>query len=108
MFRPKSDFDISDKELSKYVNPHYKRFDNYLFEYIVPDAIAFYLATGYYNDALFECKFDSHINTVLDMLNQVCLPQHTFNTIKKRTVKALKIKHGLTVINEDPLDFKKN
>ncbi len=107
MFRPRSDFDISDKELAKFVNPHNRMFDNYLYEYIVPDAIAFYLASGYYNDAIWEGKFDSHINTVLDMLNQVCLSKNIYNGIKKRTIKALKLKYGLIVISNDPLDFKK-
>lgn len=106
MFRPRSDLDISDKELAKYVNPHERMFDSYLYEYIIPDAVAFYLASGYFNDAIWEGSYDIHINTVLDQLNQVCLSKNIFNCIKKRTTKALKIKYGLIVTNDNPLEFK--
>jgi len=104
MFRIKKG-DITDEECETILEPHMKEFDNFVYEFLAPEAIAFYLASGYRESSVWESSFQQHINSVLDMLNQVKLEASVYQNIKKNSIRILKLKYGLIVSNENPLEF---
>ena len=104
MFR-RTNEDISDEEVEKILNPHIDIFYNYIYEFLAPEAIAFYLASGYRSNPVWESSFNQHINSILDMLNQVNPGVSNYTKIKDKAIKILKLKYGLTVTGENPLSF---
>ena len=97
--------DITDEECEKILSPHMDEFYNFVYEFLAPEAIAFYLASGYRESSVWSSSFDQHINSILDMLNQVKLESKIYLKIKKTSKKILKMKYGLIVSNEKPLEF---
>ena len=65
MFLKDTDRDISDKEFEDIIEPHHKKVEEYLEEYIVPEVVAYYFATGYYDSTMYEEKFQIHINSIM-------------------------------------------
>jgi len=104
MFRSNKEMDMSDEEFEKLTDPHNEMFDNYLLEFIIPECCAFYLASGYNTDSVWEASFNTHINTMLSMLNQ-SYSEVDYESMKEKIKKILKIKYDFIVINDDPLDF---
>ena len=100
MFR--TDFDISDDDFVKAVEPHNVAIDNYLYENVVYEFVAFYLASGYKLNALWEGSLLAHYNGALESLSGV-----TFKNKKEfdKVKNILQAKYDLTVINEEPLQF---
>lgn len=95
--------DISDDEFNLIISPHGDKVNQFVEEYIMPEVIAFYLATGYYESCMYEESLHIHINSII---------AEVFNGEEKdrpklidNIKKLLRIKYGLVVINEDPLDF---
>jgi len=97
--------DITDKEVETILAPHMDEFSHFVYEFLAPEAIAFYLASGYRSSSVWESSFNQHINSVLDMLNQVCVTPNIYKKIKNLSKKILKMKYGLIVCNEEPLNF---
>jgi len=104
MFRKKTGIDMPDEEFEKITGSHNKMWHDYLDEFIIPECCAYFLATGYKTDSVWEASFDIHINTMLSRLNQDSSNEN-FEKYKKRIKKILKIKYGFIVVNENPLDF---
>lgn len=95
--------DISDDEFEMIISQHGDIVNQFVEEYIMPEVIAFYLATGYYGSCMYEESLHIHINSII---------AEVFNVEEKDRLKLidnikklLRIKYGLVVINEDPLDF---
>ena len=95
--------DISDDEFELIISPHGDKVNQFIEEYIMPEVIAFYLATGYYENCMYEESLNIHINSII---------AEVFNGEEKdrkkliyNIKKLLGIKYGLVVINEDPLNF---
>lgn len=103
MFLKHSKEDISDYEFEQIIEPHHKQFDKYFEEYIIPQAIAHYLATGYYCSNMYEESFSIHINSVLDEFFNYEVKD--VKALKKKVKRILLIKYSLIVDDEDPLDF---
>ncbi len=57
MLRKCTDEDISDEECEKVINPFYKNFDEYIITYVMPEVIAFYIASSYSRNAMWEATF---------------------------------------------------
>ena len=99
-----SSFKGYDDISSTIVDPgSYDKVNQFVEEYIMPEVIAFYLATGYYGSCMYEESLHIHINSII---------AEVFNGEEKdrprlidNIKKLLRIKYGLIVINEDPLDF---
>lgn len=100
MFRKRTGRDISDEEFNRLELPHIDICNKYLEEYIVSDYVAFYIATGYYQNVLFESSFSQHFNSAADMFN---LTLRNKKSVMQNTKKALKIKYSLEVIEEVPI-----
>ena len=104
MLRKSTDEDISDEECEKVIDPFYENYDSYLEEYVVPEVIAFYIASSFYRNAMWEATFLQHYNSASDMFN---ILNENYEKTKAEVIKLLRIKYSLEVISEDPLDLKK-
>ena len=105
MIRKCIDEDISDEELEKVINPFYKNFDEYIITYVMPEVIAFYIASSYSRNAMWEATFYQHYNSAKDTFN-IC-DDKDYDKIKAEVIKLLRMKYSLEFISENPLDFKK-
>lgn len=65
MLRKCTDEDISDEECENVIDPFYDNYDSYLEEYVVPEVIAFYIASSFYRNAMWEATFEQHFNSVV-------------------------------------------
>ena len=103
MIRKCTDEDISDEECEKVIDPFYKNYDSYLEEYVVPEVIAFYIASSFYRNAMWVATFEQHFNSAFDTFNLIC---KNYKKMKAEVIKLLRLKYSLEIISEDPLDFK--
>ena len=69
MIRKCTDDDIFDEELEKIINPFYDNYHEYIINYIVPEVIAFYIASSYSRNAMWEATFYQHYNSAKDTFN---------------------------------------
>lgn len=105
MIRKCTDEDISDEELEKVIDPFYDNFDEYVVTYIMPEVIAFYIASSFYRNAMWEATFYQHYNSAKDIFN--ISDDENYVKVKSEVIKLLRMKYSLEIICEDPLDFKK-
>ena len=104
MLRKSTDEDISDEELETIINPFYDNYHDYVEEYVMPEVIAFYIASSFYRNAMWEATFLQHYNSASDIFN---LCDEDYEKAKAKIIKLLRIKYSLEIISEDPLDLKK-
>lgn len=95
--------DITDKEFEEILLPFYNNYNEYLIKFVIPDAIAFYLANSYSRNCLSNCPLINHINSALDIFNVSCNGDELIPEIKL----ILRIKYNLKIIKINPLKFKK-
>ena len=105
MLRKCTDEDISDEECKNVIDPFYDNFDEYVITYVMPEVIAFYIASSYYRNAMWEATFFQHYNSAKDTFN-IC-DDEDYDKIKAELIKLLRMKYSLEIISENPLDFKK-
>ena len=105
MIRKCTDEDISDEELEKIIDPFYDNYHEFVTTYIMPETIAFYIASSYSRNAMWEATFLQHYNSAKDMFN---VDDKDYKKIKREVIKLLRIKYSLEIISEDPLDLKKS
>ncbi len=87
--------DITDKEFEEILLPFYNNYSEYIIKFVIPDAIAFYLANGYSRNCLSNCPLVNHINSALDIFNVSCNVDELIPNIKN----ILRIKYNLKIIN---------
>lgn len=104
MFRRSSGEDISSQEFELYVLPQIAKVNAYIRDVILPDICAFYIATGYQNDAILEQTYTMHIKTVLDMFSNKF---QITKKLKEDVSRILNEKYGFLVIQEEPLQLQK-
>ena len=98
------DGDISDEEYKRKYLPCIDNFCDYMKKFVIPDAIAFYLANEYDRNCLDECPLINHINSAIDVFNIVV----DMRELIPRIEMILKIKYNLKIINRNPLKLEKN
>lgn len=103
MLRKCTDEDIIDEECEKVIDPFYENYDSYLKEYVIPEVIAFYIASSFYRNAMWEATFIQHFNSAFDTFNLMC---RNYKKMKAEVIKLLRLKYYLEIISEDPLNFK--
>ena len=91
--------DITDKEFEEILLPFYNNYNEYLIKFVIPDAIAFYLANGYARNCLSDCPLIYHINSALDIFNVRCNVDELMPEIEL----VLKIKYNLKIAKNNPL-----
>lgn len=97
------DVDISDEEFSKKYLPFYDNFNDYMIRYVIPDAVAFYIANSYSRGCLVDSKLYNHINSAVDIFNCRC----DVDIILPSIEKILNIKYNLKIIGRNPLKLEK-
>ncbi len=97
------DVDISDEEFSKKNLPFYDNFNDYMIRYVIPDAVAFYIANSYSRGCLVDSKLYNHINSAVDIFNCRC----DVDIILPSIEKILNIKYNLKIIGRNPLKLEK-
>lgn len=105
MIRKCTNEDISDEELKNVINPFYDNYHEYIITYVMPEVIAFYIASSYSRNAMWEASFYQYYNSAKDTFN-IC-DDEDYESIKAEVIKLLRMKYSLEIISEDPLDFKK-
>lgn len=105
MIRKCTDENISDEELEKVINPFYDNYHEYIITYVMPEVIAFYIASSYSRNAMWEATFFQHYNSAKDTFN--VSDDEDYESIKAEVIKLLRMKYSLEIISEDPLDLKK-
>ena len=91
--------DITDEEFEKIWLPFYNNFNDYMFEFVIPETVAFYLANGYSRNCLSNCPLKDHINSAIDVFNIICDANKLLPEIKK----ILRIKYNLKIVKINPL-----
>ena len=91
--------DITDKEFEEILLPFYNNYNEYLINFVIPDAVAFYLANGYSRNCLSDCPLINHINSALGIFNTRCNVDELIPEIEL----VLKIKYNLKIIKINPL-----
>ena len=105
MIRKCTDKDIFDEELEKVINPFYDNYYEYIITYVMPEVIAFYIASSYSRNAMWEATLYQHYNSAKDTCN-ICNDED-YDKVKAEVNKILIMKYSLEIISENPLDFKK-
>lgn len=103
MIRKTTDGDISEEEFNTILKPFLDDYDNFVYSYILPEVIAYYIANLYRRDAMYEGTFKQFYNSARDLIN---LFGEDYEKTKAEVLKLLKIRYALEVINEEPLYFK--
>ena len=91
--------DITDKEFEEILLPFYNNYNEYLIKFLIPEAVAFYLANGHSRNCLSDCPLINHINSALDIFNVRCNINELMTNIKL----ILEIKYNLEIIKINPL-----
>src|SRR5574344_3062263 len=104
MIRKCTDEDISDEELEKVINPFYDNYHEYIITYVMPEVIAFYIASSFSRNAMWEATFLQHYNSAKDVFN---VDDNDYEVIKDEVIKLLRIKYSLEIVCDDTLDFKR-
>lgn len=105
MLRKCTDEDINNEEIERIIDPFYKNFDEYIITYVMPEVIAFYIASSYIRNAMWEATFCQHYNSAKDTFN--ISDDEDYDKVKAEVIKLLRMKYSLEIISENPLDFKK-
>lgn len=100
MFRNDKLKDLSEDEFINIVTPHSELCYEFNINFIIPEYIAFYLASGYYHDALWENSLLTHIT---DALNNFNVDIDDMYSLILQIKKLLKTKYNLEVISEEPI-----
>ena len=105
MIRKCTDEDISNEELEKVINHFCDNYHEYIITYVMPEVIAFYIASSFSRNAMWEATFYQYYNSAKDIFN--VSDDENYESIKAEVIKLLRMKYSLEIISEDPLDFKK-
>ena len=103
MFRKEDGKDITDEEFEELIEPFGDACYRLLHDDILPEYVAFYLATGVRMKALFSNTYKIHINSAADSFNI----KYDYEFVKNKVTSILSEKYHLKVISEEPLDFKR-
>ena len=90
MIRKCTDEDISDEELEKVINPFFVNYYEYIITYVMSEVIAFYIASSYSRNAMWEATFYQYYNSAKDMLN---LFKEDYKIVKTKVFELLKISY---------------
>ena len=95
--------DITDKEFEEILLPFYNNYNEYLINFVIPDAVAFYLANGHARNCLSDCPLINHINSALDIFNVRC----NVNDLIQQIKLILRIKYNLKIVKNNPLKIER-
>lgn len=104
MFKKNTDEDVSETEYNTVIKPHIDKVNSFHETYLVPEISAYYIATGYYNNALYE---DSLLNHITSCTSTIDMRVSNEKKLIANVKELLLVKYGLEIENENPLIVKK-
>lgn len=93
--------DIDEETFLNYVMPANDAVKKYVIDNFLYDYVAFYLATYYKMNAMWECKMEQEVNSALCSLCNFEDVELNYEKIKH----ILRTKHGLNITKEKPLQI---
>lgn len=69
MIRKTTNGDISDDEFEAVLKPFLDDYDNFIYSYVMPEIIAYYIANAFNRNSMYSGTFNQHYNSAKDMLN---------------------------------------
>lgn len=94
--------ELSDDELANLVTPFFKKVHNYAKNNLLSEFIAYYIATAYKDNVLWEQNLDQLLFTITEEYNQIKTKDANF----KRFNKILSEKYNIKITNKDPIKIK--
>ena len=104
MIRKTTNGDISDDEIEAVLKPFLDDYDNFIYAYVIPEIIAYYIANSFNRNSMYSGTFNQHYNSAKDMFN---IDDNDYKNVKREVIKLLRIKYSLEIVSEYPLDLKK-
>lgn len=95
--------DITDEEFEEILLPFFNNYSEYIIKFLMPDAIAFYIANGYFRHCLSDCSLINHINSAADIFNVRCKKEELLPAVEE----ILRVKYNLIISKTSPLELKK-
>lgn len=75
----------------------------FFIKFVIPEAVAFYLANGYSRNCLSDCPLINHINAALDIFNV----RYNVDELMPEIELILKIKYNLEITKNKSLELMK-
>ena len=88
-------FDLDDEIDELMVTEFFDEYEDYVFNEMVPMAVAKYLALGFNKDFLSPCSITSHINSATDIFSIEC----EIDSILPKVEKILSEKYSLRIVD---------
>ena len=95
--------DITDEEFEQILLPFFNNYSEYIIKFLMPDAIAFYIANGYFRHCLSDCSLINHVNSAADIFNVRCKKEELLSVVEE----ILRVKYNLIISKTSPLKLKK-
>lgn len=95
--------DITDEEFEEILLPFFNNYSEYIIKFLMPDAIAFYIANGYFRHCLSDCSLMNHINSAADIFNVRYNKEELLPVVEE----ILRVKYNLIISKTSPLKLKK-
>ncbi len=95
--------DITEEEFEEILLPFFNNYSEYIIKFLMPDAIAFYIANGYFRHCLSECSLINHINSAADVFSVKSKKEELLPVVEE----ILRVKYNLTISKISPLELKK-
>ena len=96
--------DITNSEFESIMLP----FDNNLYEfiakYVIPDYVAFYIASVHRSNALCDASFLQHFNTAIECL---FFDEDNIGKVTDEILEILKVKYSLSITDGYPMKVEK-
>ncbi|MCR4580958.1 MAG: hypothetical protein K5666_00400 [Bacilli bacterium] len=92
--------DITKQQFEEIISPRLDKNNRYVEEILMPDYIAFYIATAYYDSSEWENSYRVYINSACTIFN--CEIKN-FNRLKSKVKELLKTRYSLLIIEETPI-----
>lgn len=90
IIRKTTNGDISDNEFEAVLKPFLDDYDNFIYSYVMPEIIAYYIANSFNRNSMYSGTFKQHYNSAKDMLN---LFNEDYKIVKTKVFELLKISY---------------
>ena len=90
MIRKTTNGDISDDEFEAVLKPFLDDYDNFIYSYVMPEIIAYYIANAFNRNSMYSGTFNQHYNSAKDLIN---LFGEDYEQVKDEIYKLLKAKY---------------
>lgn len=96
--------DFADDEYENILIPYEENFQKYIEKYILPEIVAFGIASGFERNAIWTGSLKQHYNTIKD---RIPIFNEDYDSIIKDVKNLLEIKFSLIITKDDPLEIEK-